>query len=165
MSLFAYLIWKYSWPICYISSCYTTYQFDISMHFKMINQHKLVKYKDIVIDYIPHTVYFVPVSRLYCNWKFVLLTLFYLFLSSPKMINQDKVVKYKDTVIDYIPHTVYFIPVSRLYCNWKFVLLNLFYLFLSSPNPLCPANHLFTLCIYNRFSFVIFVHLFFRFHI
>ena len=76
-----------------------------------------------------------------------------------KMINQDKVVKYKDTVIDYIPHTVYFIPVSRVYCNWKFVLLNLFYLFLSSPNPLCSVNHLFTLCIYNRFSFVIFVHL------
>ena len=93
------------------------------MHFKMIDQDKLIKYKDIVIDYILHTVYFIPVSHLYCNWKFVLLNLFYLFLSSPKMINQDKLVKYKDTAIDYIPHTVHFIPVSHLYCNWKFVLL------------------------------------------
>ena len=130
------------------------------MHFKMISQDKLVKHKDTVIDYIPHTVYFIPVSHLYYNWKFVLLNLFYLFLSSPKMINQDKLVKYKDTVIDYILHTVHFIAVSHLYCDWKFVLLNLFYLFLSSPNPLCSANHLFTLCIYNHFSSVIFVHLF-----
>ena len=35
----------------------------------------------IIIDYIPHTVHFIPLTHLFCNWRFALLNLphWYLF--------------------------------------------------------------------------------------
>ena len=37
----------------------------------------------IIIDYIPHTVHFIPVTHLLCSWKFVPLNRPHPFLSSP----------------------------------------------------------------------------------
>ena len=31
----------------------------------------MTQYKDMVIDCISHTVYFIPMIHLFCNWKFV----------------------------------------------------------------------------------------------
>ena len=69
-------------------------------------------------------------------------------------------------VIDYIAHTVHFIPMTHLVCNWKLIPLNLSHLFFSLSHffPLCqpPVCPLYLgLC----FCLVMFVHLFFRFHI
>ena len=33
----------------------------------------------IVTDYIPHSVHFIPVTHLFCNWKFVPINLNYQF--------------------------------------------------------------------------------------
>ena len=38
----------------------------------------------IAIDYIVHTVYFIPVTHLFCNWKFIPLNFLHLFHSSFK---------------------------------------------------------------------------------
>ena len=47
-------------------------QFSTSIYFKMIFTENLVisPYKDIGIDYIPHTVYFIPTMHLFCIWMF-----------------------------------------------------------------------------------------------
>ena len=37
----------------------------------------------IVTEYISHTVYFIPVTHLFCNWKFVPLSVPHLFLFFP----------------------------------------------------------------------------------
>ena len=53
----------------------------------MITTISLVKIchhtKIIIIDCIPHTIYFIPVTHLVYNWEFVPLNLPHLFLSSP----------------------------------------------------------------------------------
>ena len=41
---------------------------------------------DIIIDYIPHTVHFIPVAHLFWDWKFVPLNLPYLFFPPPLLL-------------------------------------------------------------------------------
>ena len=53
---------------------------------------------------------------------------------------------------------------THSFCNWKFVPLNLPHLFLSLCNP-SLATSVYSIYIYGFFCFVMFVHLFFRFHI
>ena len=57
---------------------------DFSMHYKMIttislvticHQTKILHY----YDYVPHTVHFIPMTHLFCNWKDVPLNLPHLF--------------------------------------------------------------------------------------
>ena len=71
----------------YVSSCYTVEWSDISVHFKlitMISHYNLSPYKDTtVIDYIPHTGHFIPVTHLFCYWNFVPLTLPHFFFPPP----------------------------------------------------------------------------------
>ena len=73
----------------YVSSGCTVQWFNISIHFKMIATINLlsviIQIYYIFIDYIPHTVYFIPMTHLFCNWKFVPLNLPHLFLSSPHL--------------------------------------------------------------------------------
>ena len=49
----------------------------------MIHHHVKIL---IVIDYIPHTVHFITMTHLFCNWNFIPLNLPYLFFSSPNPI-------------------------------------------------------------------------------
>ena len=39
---------------------------------------------DLIFYYIPHTVPFIPMTQLFCNWKFMPLNLPHLFLYSPR---------------------------------------------------------------------------------
>ena len=41
----------------------------------------------IVIEYISHTVHFIPLTHFFYNWKFVPLNLSHLFLSSPLLLS------------------------------------------------------------------------------
>ena len=68
----------------YVSSHYTTQWFSISIHFKMITTSLPVTIQtyNIVTQYISHTIFFISVCHLFCNWKFVPLNLPHLFLSS-----------------------------------------------------------------------------------
>ena len=72
----------------HVSSCYRTEWFAISVHFKLITATSLVTichhariYK--VINYILLTLYFMPVTHLFCSWKFAPLNLPYPFPPSP----------------------------------------------------------------------------------
>ena len=58
----------------YLSSCCTTKRFRISTHFKMITSRSLVisLYKNSVVNYIPHTVQFIPSGHLFCSRTCVL---------------------------------------------------------------------------------------------
>ena len=70
----------------YVSSWCTIWWFDISIHYKIINMISLVtichhtKILHYFWLYIPHTVHFIPMTHLLCNWKFVPLNLCHLFL-------------------------------------------------------------------------------------
>ena len=68
-----------------------------------------------------------------------------------------------------IAHAAYFIRVTHLFCNLKSVPPNPTHIFLSSihfppPTP-CSGNHLFVLCIYKSVSDLLYLLIFFRFHI
>ena len=75
---------------------------------------------------------------------------------------------YKDIAsLMTVPPAVYFIHVTHLFGNLKSVPLNPTHIFVSSihfPPSLggegTPSNHLFVLCIYVCFQFVIFAHYF-----
>ena len=60
------------------------YNGDFSIHYKMIttislvticHQTKILHY----YDYVPHTVHFIPMTHLFCNWKDVPFNLPHLF--------------------------------------------------------------------------------------
>ena len=60
------------WP--YVSSRYTTWWFNISIHFKKITiSCHLSPYEDmsIIINYIPHTLYFIAMTNIFRIWKFI----------------------------------------------------------------------------------------------
>ena len=51
----------------------------------MISLSAICHHTDLIIDHLPCTVHFIPVTHLFCNGKFVPLNLPYLFLSSPQL--------------------------------------------------------------------------------
>ena len=86
--MFVCLFLKYIIKLQYYASSHYRVQWFFSYAFQ--NDHHNKSSYDIspqryylVIDYIPHTVHLIPMTHLFCKWKFVSLYLPHLFLSSP----------------------------------------------------------------------------------
>ena len=78
------VFWSISDLQHYLSSCCTTKRFHISTHFKMItSMSSYVTIQNYVVNYIPHTVHFIPSGHLFCNRMCILLYLPGLFSSVP----------------------------------------------------------------------------------
>ena len=68
---------------CYITVIWYVYTCQTGHHNKSSYGYVTLQRYYIVINCIPHTVHFLPMSHLFCKWKFVPLNLPHLFISSP----------------------------------------------------------------------------------
>ena len=88
-----------------------TFQND---HLSVLLPSITIQRKDIIIIFISHTVHFISVVHLFCNWKFVPLYLPHSFLSSSHLLWQPPVLCVDDCFGLFICFAFYISNISEI---------------------------------------------------